>query len=331
MPAMARSFWAAQLLRRTCLPGQAWAPRAPRAPVLPSSPRRAPAHGPRATTPFSTTAVRARQAGQNYDYYPQQPVSPAPPAENAPYSPPQPPPPRRRRLPWGRMLTITIFLGLGWTTATAIREQLFPSAFPVPGSPDDAFITREIHKMAAKEPLIRQLETDPEWEEIEADLSSSLPGPEARERHLIAGALRGARGMEGYSRVWRNREGLFVSVIYFGPATAGWPGVVHGGLLSGVLGDECGWRPTVAHWGPNGSWMNHVETSFRRPVRINRFMLITAHKVPEEMAPEVDYDKYLAVASAIWELREVKDLKKPGCQPLAVVSSVWSLIEKQSG
>ncbi|KAK0737450.1 hypothetical protein B0T21DRAFT_439106 [Apiosordaria backusii] len=101
-----------------------------------------------------------------------------------------------------------------------------PPTPPAPGTPEDTYLTADLHTQASRLPIVIQLSSDPSWTSWDAYNTLS---PSHRAHHITAHTLRGSRGVGGYQRIFHNPStGELVSVIFFGPATIGWPGVVHG-------------------------------------------------------------------------------------------------------
>ncbi len=233
------------------------------------------------------------------------------------------------------MLTVAVFLALGGSAGLAVRNVLVPNVFPVPGTPADLKIIQQVRRRAAKEPIVQQLEADADWHEMERAMPYYVDGEAVRagdgQRHLIQGALQGARGVGAYARTWlHSTEATSVTVVFFGPATAGWPSVVHGGVLAGMMADELGWLPLMQAGGasPGPTSLRDVDVKYNRSVRTERFHLITTYLVPPEATRSLDGGAPVRAAAGIWELSTVKDLKRPSSKALAEATSGWVLGKK---
>ena len=128
-----------------------------------------------------------------------------------------------------------------------------------------------------KLPIVQSLSTDPSW--IFYDAYSSIPDDDHSVR-LTSGPLAGARALGGFQRVFYNKEsGEVVTVIWFGGAISGWPGVVHGGVTSTVLDEALG-RCAVKTFPAKTGVTANLEINFLKPVITNSFYVVRA--VPQE-------------------------------------------------
>ena len=269
---------------------------------------------------FATSLARPQQAGHNYNYY-----------SDTPGQPPPLPRAQKPRFRWGIFLTVTCFSFVGVFLGLRAREMIAPIPRPEPGSPADEAILQVLRAKGARAPLVQELENDPGWVEIDARDHFDQDGA-ALEHRLLSGPLRGSRGVDGYYRVWYNPGlGVFATVAVFGAATAGWPGVVHGGLVGTVLGQELGWAPTVHEWGPSLSLLLGIDIDYWKPVWVDRFHVILTTRVNPDEAPRLDYKDTMAVVSSITELADVggiADLLAQGTKPRARAVTVWKLVKK---
>jgi hypothetical protein len=147
-----------------------------------------------------------------------------------------------------------------------------------------------LHEQASKLPIVQQLSSDAAtWEESWAAYESL--SPEHRAQHISAGALGGSRGVGGYQRVWRNKiTGELVTVIYFGAATMGWPGVVHGGCLATILDESCG-RAAFREWGGRAGVTASLGLEYKNVTLTNGFYVVRVRVRPEEELPETERGK----------------------------------------
>ena len=205
--------------------------------------------------------------------------------------PPASPKPRRRLVP--RLIFATAFLLLGISTGASLRLLVNPPTPPEPDTHADELATRQIREQAAQlapkvEALLTETSDGAVWESWDAYESLT---PEHKAQHISAGALRGMRGVGAYQRVWHNpATGEFASLIYFGPATAGWPGVVHGGLLATILDESCG-RAAFKQWGGKGGLTAKLELDYRRMTMANHFYLVMVRPRTERELPEEERGK----------------------------------------
>ncbi|KAK4136891.1 hypothetical protein BT67DRAFT_488738 [Trichocladium antarcticum] len=238
--------------------------------------------------PFSTCPARHQdQKPAPVPETPPAPASaPAPPTTASPTPSPKPAPPKKRTIP--RLIFATAFLLLGIAAGSGVRLFLAPPSPVEPDSEADAYTTQVLHAQAAQLPLVAQLAADPAWDAWDA--YASLPAAH-RAQHTTAGALRGARGLGGYQRVFRHRAtGEVVSVVFFGPATAGWPGVVHGGCLATVLDESCG-RAAFQQWGGRAGLTARLGLEYKRVTLANGFYAVRVRVRPDAELPEEERGK----------------------------------------
>jgi acyl-coenzyme A thioesterase PaaI-like protein len=126
---------------------------------------------------------------------------------------------------------------------------------------------------AERLPIVQSLSTDPNWKSHDAYTSVPEEGLSVR---LTSGPLGGARAIGGFQRVFYNKEsGEVVTVIWFGGAISGWPGVVHGGVTSTVLDEALG-RCAVKRFPAKTGVTANLEVNFLKPVLTNSFYVIRA-------------------------------------------------------
>lgn len=211
------------------------------------------------------------------------PSQPAEPAASPPGTP-APPRPRRRR----RLLLAATFLLIGTVAGSSLRLVLSPPEPPVPGTEEDAYTISVLHKQASALPIVTQLSADPSW--TSWDAYSSLT-PSHASTHACAGALAGSRSLGGYQRVFQHRHtGEAVVVIYFGPGTSGWPGVVHGGCVATVLDETCG-RAASSMLAAGTGVTARLALSYVRPTLANGFYIARARTRADEELDKAERGK----------------------------------------
>ncbi|KAK2075370.1 hypothetical protein P8C59_009499 [Phyllachora maydis] len=180
------------------------------------------------------------------------------------------------------------FLLLGATVGITFRQLVHPPA-PAPASDSDAeAATRaRLHRHASQLALVQQLTADPAWTSWPA--YAGVPAAR-RPHHLMSGPLGGPRAAGGYQRVFHHRgTGEVVVVVHLGRAVAGWPLVVHGGVLASVLDESCG-RAAFREWGATGVTAR-LGLQFRRPAFADRFYVVRCRARREEELPEEERGK----------------------------------------
>src|SRR3569833_1999308 len=119
---------------------------------------------------------------------------------------------------------------------------------------------------------------------------SSAP-PRRRPTHLTATTLSGSRGIGAYQRIFHNtRTGAFLTVIYFGPGTSGWPGVVHGGSLAAVLDESLG-RCAIAALPARTGVTATLSLRYLAPTLADDFYVVPVEVVPDEALPDAERGK----------------------------------------
>jgi len=128
-----------------------------------------------------------------------------------------------------------------------------------------------IKKEGEKIPLVQSLSADPSWTSWEA---YSDFAPEERPHRITTGPLGGARGLGGFQRVFYNEEsGECISVVWFGGAVAGWPGVVHGGVIATILDESLG-RCAIKQFPAKTGVTANLELSYLKPCITNTFYVV---------------------------------------------------------
>lgn len=208
----------------------------------------------------------------------------ASPQESTPLGAPAPPKPRRVR----QLLMAATFLLIGTIAGSSLRLVVSPPTPPVPGTEEDEYTIAVLNKQAAVIPIVAELSADPSWTDWPAYASMS---PSHASTHACAGSLAGSRGLGGYQRVFQNRStGEVIVVVYFGPATAGWPGVVHGGCVATVLDETCG-RAASAGLAAGTGVTAKLGIKYLKPTLANGFYVVRARTRPEEELEEKDRGK----------------------------------------
>ncbi|KAI0125160.1 HotDog domain-containing protein [Xylariales sp. AK1849] len=183
---------------------------------------------------------------------------------------PRPKPKRRRRR---GLVYAALFLLLGTSIGSLFRLSISPPPLPLPGSDQDTSIVSSIHAKAAELPIVQSLSSDPSWTSWDAYTESPPRGP-----RVTSGPMSGSRGL-AYQRIFHNREtGELVSVIYFGGALSGWPGVVHGGALATVLDESLG-RCAILRFPARTGVTARLELTYKKPTVTNAFYVIRVKPV----------------------------------------------------
>ncbi|KAI1195181.1 HotDog domain-containing protein [Nemania serpens] len=184
------------------------------------------------------------------------------------------PGPQRRRRPRG-LYYAALFLLLGTVAGTFARITIVPPPLPAPGSDRDVYLQDKIRERGAALPLVQQLSADPSWTSWDA-----YAGIAARSR-ITSGPMGGSSGL-AFQRVFHNAStGEVVTVVYFGAALAGWPGVVHGGALATLLDESLG-RCAILRFPSHTGVTANLELRYRAPTLTNAFYVIRSAPVASD-------------------------------------------------
>ncbi|KAF9871536.1 thioesterase [Colletotrichum karsti] len=108
--------------------------------------------------------------------------------------------------------------------------------------------------------------------------------PEHRKKsHLVAGSLNTPNAMGAVHVVFRHRlTGELVVAVVFGYGTTGWPGVVHGGMLSTVM-DEAMGRLAALSFPANTAVTANLQMDFQVPVTPGLPYIVRVNKLVPEL------------------------------------------------
>ncbi|MCJ1314951.1 hypothetical protein MMC15_000265 [Xylographa vitiligo] len=140
---------------------------------------------------------------------------------------PEPPLPRQPRSATRSRTLIysALFILLGLTTGSYVRVFLVPPPLPLPSSPADLAALSTLNSAFSSLSIVRELRSHPD------DWTERAPATNALTTHSMAGS----RGLGVYRVFWNAEERRGITVLFFGGALAGWPGVTHGGAIATVL------------------------------------------------------------------------------------------------
>ncbi|KAI1392274.1 HotDog domain-containing protein [Hypoxylon trugodes] len=208
---------------------------------------------------------------------------------------------RRRRA----IKQAAFFLAIGLLLGTALRLTLQPPSLPLPDSPEDLYLTAKIHEQGASLPIVRTLSSDPAW--TSWDAYSGLQPTASQPLNLIksritSGPLAGARGL-AFQRIFRNAAtGEVVSVVYFGPGLAGWPGIVHGGALATILDESLG-RCAILKFPARTGVTARLELAYRFPTMTAGFYVVRAKPAVREGEDPAKSDRKMWVDGTLETLK----------------------------
>jgi acyl-coenzyme A thioesterase PaaI-like protein len=233
----------------------------------------------RPNTIFNTKATASRiclrsteQRGQGVRHY----SMPPPSNLRSQFSPQIPiqhfaqPAPRRSLRPF---IYAAFFLSIGLMGGQYLRLIVAPPAPPEPGTNEDQLMVEFLKNEAENLPIVKSLSTDPQW--TSHDAYTSLPEKE-RPHRLTTGPLSGAKAIGGFQRVFVNKDtGETISVVWFGGAVAGWPGVTHGGVTATILDETLG-RCAIRQFPAQTGVTANLEMNYLKPILTNAFYVIRA-------------------------------------------------------
>ncbi|KAI2637608.1 HotDog domain-containing protein [Hypomontagnella submonticulosa] len=172
-----------------------------------------------------------------------------------------------------------VFLLLGLCLGTAARFAIVPPEPITPGSDQDRFELSRIRAAGAQLPLVRALSEDPAWRSWDA-YSGSQTADMVRSR-ITSGPLGWSHGL-AFQRIFHNpATGEVVTVVYFGPATSGWPGVVHGGALATVLDESLG-RAAILRFPARTGVTARLELQYRAPTLTAGYYVVRSRPLVRE-------------------------------------------------
>jgi len=147
----------------------------------------------------------------------------------------------------------------------------------LPNTSEDVALLARLHRDTDALPIVNELRSHPdEW--IESPAYGELPEPH-KVSTLTAGTMGGSRGLSVNILFWNQKENRSISLIHFGGALAGWPGITHGGAIATVLLENLervarGIEPSHDGWA-NG-FAETMELQYRSPTFAQKFYVIRA-------------------------------------------------------
>lgn len=226
-------------------------------------------------------------------------------------SAPLPPKPQTRSRTRRVFGYITLSLLLGGGLGTLVVHTIAPPPHPEPGSSGDKLLLSDLNDRIDSEFKVKVLRgkctaaarglrgDEGLWVELPSSLttaplnttnSTSKEAIEAGKSSTFThGSMAGARGLGVSRSFWNKQESELVSVIWFGGALSGWPGVTHGGAIATVLEEQstkaAALLSSLSTGGPTGeNTAAQVELTYKKPTHANGFYLIRT--VPRAVGTE---------------------------------------------
>ena len=278
----ANSLWASRITRRSLfepLLGR-MTPSIPITQLSPQIVRRAFLHASRTLNSSSTVTA---------------PLSEHPPKPPSGVSKEPARPSRRRRYV---MLSIAIFLSLGFVSGRTVSLILIPPPLPESGSAEDGIYLKGLEVEADQLPMVQELRAHPEeWRELEphtrtADseqLAIEQPVSDSTGRNQwqvssLISSIKGSFGIGYYRVFWNAKEHRAITVVHLGVSLSGWPSIVHGGALATLLQEnmesfvqlmrETALEPAKRASATQSSSTRSLQLRYRRPTHAQRFYVI---------------------------------------------------------
>lgn len=207
---------------------------------------------------------------------------------------------RRSRI----LLYSSASLVVGFLAGQALHDIIVPPPLPVPGTPEDALLLSQLQATLDDLPIVRSLRSDKDhkWREWEA--YSSIPTTQLQKR-LTTGPMGGARGLAIQRVFWNDEEQKAISIVFFGGALAGWPGITHGGAIATVMDESLGRAALLAFPAKTGKFVPcrsrvkgaqrinssrdlhsgvtaNLELNYRAPTPANQFYVLVAEPMKAE-------------------------------------------------
>lgn len=178
-------------------------------------------------------------------------------------------------------------LVLGGTLGAMISHTLAPPPHPLPGSHEDAILMHDLETRIENEFKVKVLRgkctaaaanlrgEDGSWRELPAK-SANTP--------LSGEAMAGARGVGVERLFWNEKDKELVAVVWFGGATSGWPGVVHGGCIAIMMAEKMALAARLMRAGASSPLsqevltadgeLDAVEVTYKKPTYANAFYVV---------------------------------------------------------
>ena len=169
--------------------------------------------------------------------------------------------------------TISILIGL--SAGYIVRYALLPPAPHLPNTKEDIALLALLNRDLNALPIVTELRSHPDkW--IESPVYGKISEEENASK-LTAGTMQGSRGLDVHTLFWNVKENRSISVIHFGGALAGWPGVTHGGAIATVLLENLervasGMDPNHTEWA--SAFAEIMELQYRSPTFAQKFYVI---------------------------------------------------------
>ena len=216
-----------------------------------------------------------------------------------------------RKRGYGVLLSIVIFLSLGYVSGHTLSLFLIPPPLPPAGSREDQAYLQNLRAEADQLPMVQELRGHPEeWRELEAHvtmadskqpmvdktISNSREEGRLQVSNLIS-SIWGSFGIGYYLLFWNAKERRAISIVHLGVSLAGWPSIVHGGALATLLQEnmehfvqlthDTTTMPTNQADMEQLSSIRSLQLKYRRPTHSERFYVIRTQG--DDSSPQRQY------------------------------------------
>ncbi|KAK9389163.1 HotDog domain-containing protein [Lipomyces mesembrius] len=150
---------------------------------------------------------------------------------------------------------------------------MFQEKLPEVGSPEEKVYIDRVENQLQQSCIVKQMRANPDFKERRMWVNAA---DEYRERGFLAGTLRGVGkfAVPGIAFV-NERTNESVSVIHVGSRLAGFPGIVHGGLIGSLL-DEALARAAILPLPGKSAVTANLNINYRAPTFTNQVIAIKA-------------------------------------------------------
>lgn len=178
-------------------------------------------------------------------------------------------------------------LALGGTLGAVLSHTLAPPPHPAPGTHEDAILMHDLETRIDNEFKVKVLRgkctaaaanlrgEDASWRELPANVADTP---------LSGTAMAGARGVGVERLFWNEKGSELVAVVWFGGATSGWPGVVHGGCIATLMAEKMALAARLTRVAAGGRLsqevlaadgeLEAVEIGYKKPTYANAFYVV---------------------------------------------------------
>jgi hypothetical protein len=231
---------------------------------------------------------------------------------------PPPPPPRSASSRWyvPHWTTVLIAIGAFYYGLTTVLESLDDFPLRVPTQFEDDEQLAQMWDDFEKLPVVQNLRKS--WHLVNGQRESlwtewtayqALNGPARRAERLTTGPLKGSHGIAAQKIFLNKRDGSMVQFVCFGNGTVGWPGIVHGGVISTVI-DEAFGRYAARHLESRTGVTASLEVAYQQKSSPGQWYIIMMGEDDENGTKQSPTKMYMAgvmVSAEPWQQGAVNE------------------------